>query len=68
MSDNHKFQRLKKQQSKKNKSSKWKPYSSKHIRIYKKNIEKMQLSSDTNNIVVLNKKKNKKRKQGKKFI
>ena len=56
MSDNHKFQRLKKQQSKKNKSSKWKPYSSKHIRIYKKKTDKIKLSSDTNNIVP-NKKK-----------
>ena len=66
MSDNHNFQRLKKQQSKKNKSSKWTPYSSKHIRIYKKKTEKMQLSTDTDdNIIVSNKKKNKKRKQGK---
>ena len=65
MSDNHNFQRLKKQQSKKNKSSKWTPYSSKHIRIYKKKTEKIKLSSDTNDIVP-NKKKIKKRKRGKK--
>ena len=56
MSDNHNFHRLKKQQSKKNKPSKWTPYSSKHIRIYKKKTDKIKLSSDTNNIVP-NKKK-----------
>ena len=66
MSGNHNFQRLKKQQSKKNKSSKWTPYSSKHIRIYKKKTEKIKLSSDTNNIIISNKKKIKKRKRGKK--
>ena len=67
MSDNHNFQRLKKNQSKKRKSAKWTPYSSKHIRLYQKQMNKTQLSFETNgnDIVPNEKKKKKKTKKGK---
>ena len=75
MSDNHNFQRLKKNQSKKRKSAKWTPYSSKHIRLYKKQVSKTQLSFETNGNDIepdgkkqKKKKKTKKGKQGKKKL
>ena len=67
MSDNHNFQRLKKNQSKKRKSAKWTPYSSKYIRLYQKQINKTQLSFETNgNDIVPDEKKQKKIKRNKK--
>ena len=60
MSDNHNFQRLKKNQSKKRKSAKWTPYSSKHIRLYNKQVSKTQSSFDKNGDIVPDEKKKKK--------
>jgi len=71
MSDNHNFQRLKKNQSKKRKSAKWTPYSSKYIRLYQKQINKTQLSFETNGNDIVpdeKKKKTKKGKRGKKKL
>ena len=63
MSDNHNFQRLKKNQSKKIKSSKWTPYSSKHIRLYQKQVIKTQLFETNGNDIVPKEKKLKKLKK-----
>ena len=65
MSDNHNFQRLKKNQSKKRKSAKWTPYSSKYIRLYQKQMKKTQLSFETNGNDIVPDEKKKKTKKGK---
>ena len=63
MSDNHNFQRLKKNQSKKRKSAKWTPYSSKHIRLCQKQMNKTQLFETNGNDIVPDGKKQKTKKR-----